>query len=50
MEKKDYELANRLDDFIESALYRNTVSSTHFLNPYEQSLAINKLKHLNTQV
>ena len=44
MEKRDYELTNRLEDFIDSALYKNAVSATHFLNPYEQSLAVRKLR------
>jgi len=44
MEKKDYELANRIDDYIDLALYKNITSSTRFLNPYEQSLIIQKLK------
>jgi len=47
MEKENYELINRLDDFIDSALYKSYVSTTHFLNPHEQALAIQKLKSIH---
>lgn len=47
LEKENYELINRLDDFIEKAIYKNSISTTHFLNPYEQSLAVQKLKSVN---
>lgn len=44
METKDnYQLLNRLDDYIDLALYKYTTSTTRFLNPAEQSLAIDKL-------
>ena len=45
MEKSEYELINRLDDYIDAAIYKNQVCATRFLNPYEQSLAVNKLKN-----
>ena len=44
MEKQDYQLLKRIDDYIHIAQYKNTVSYTRFLNPYEQSIAIQKLK------
>ncbi|MEX1375890.1 MAG: YlmH/Sll1252 family protein [Eubacteriales bacterium] len=44
MEKEDYQLLSRLDDYIHLALYKNTSSCTRFLNPHEQSVAIQKLK------
>ena len=43
MEKNEYELINRLDDFIDLAIHKNVVSVTRFLNPAEQSLAVQKL-------
>lgn len=47
MEKENYELINRLDDFIANAIYKHSISTTHFLNPFEQSLAVQKLKNIN---
>lgn len=47
MDKKEHELINRLDDFIHSALYKNIINTTRFLNPYEQSLAVQKLRTIN---
>ncbi len=44
MNKEEYELINRIDDYIDSALYKNQICTTRFLNPYEQSISINKLK------
>lgn len=44
METKDYEIINRLDDFIDLAARSHVVSTTHFFNPHEQSLALDKLK------
>lgn len=47
MEKSNYELINRLDDFADSALYKSSVNTTHFLNPFEQSLSVQKLKTIH---
>lgn len=44
MDKTNYELTNRLNDFIDLALYKNIISTSRFLNPYEQSLAVGMLK------
>lgn len=46
MDKTEYELLNRIDDYIDHAIYKNLISVTRFLNPYEQSTVINKLKNI----
>ncbi len=46
MEKSEYELISRLDDYIDAVVYKKQACATRFLNPYEQSLAVNKLKNI----
>lgn len=46
MEKPEYELISRLDDYIVAVICKKQACATRFLNPYEQSLAVNKLKNI----
>ncbi len=47
MENKEYNIINRLEDFVDLALCKQSISATHFLNPLEQSVAVKKLINIS---